>query len=83
MTLPTKIAVLGGAGAMGRITVRDLVEFSGKNDAIVIADYDFAKAQEFASSLKDPRVSAVQVDVRNHDEAAKALVGCKVIINSV
>ena len=83
MTLPTKIAVLGGAGAMGRITVRDLVEFSGKNDAIVIADYDFAKAQEFAASLKDPRVSVVRVDVRNHDEAAKALVGCKVIINSV
>ncbi len=83
MTMPTKIAVIGGAGAMGRITVRDLVEFSGKNDSIVIADYDFAKAQDFAATLNDPRVSAIRVDVRNHEEAAKNLVGCKVIINSV
>ncbi|MEY4631291.1 MAG: hypothetical protein RIQ81_1411 [Pseudomonadota bacterium] len=83
MTKPNKIAVIGGAGAMGRITVRDLVEFSGKDDSIVVADYDFSRAQEYAGSLKDPRVSAVQVDVRNHEAAARALAGCTVIINSV
>jgi len=83
MAVSTRIAIIGGAGAMGRITVRDLVEFAGREDRIVIADYDFSKAEEFASSLKDPRVSAVRVDVRNHDEAAAALAGCGIIINSV
>lgn len=83
MTVSTRIAVIGGAGAMGRITVRDLVEFSGKNDEIVIADYDFARAKEFADSLKDSRVSAVRVDVRDHNAAAAALNGCNIVINSV
>jgi saccharopine dehydrogenase (NAD+, L-lysine-forming) len=83
MTTSTRIAIIGGAGAMGRITVRDLVEFAGKNDEIVIADYDYAKATEFADSMKDPRVSAVRVDVRNHDQAAGILQGCNIIINSV
>ena len=83
MTTGNRYAVIGGAGAMGRITVRDLVEFAGPQDAIVIADYDFAKASECAASLADPRISAAQVDVRDHAAAARALAGCNVIINSV
>lgn len=79
-----KFVVIGGAGAMGRITVRDLVETCPKNGVeIVVADYDIKKAQALASSYKDSRVKAVQVDVKNHEAAARVLSGTTVIINSV
>ena len=45
------IIVLGGAGAMGRITVRTLTEYDDV-DQITIADYNEARAQEVASTLK-------------------------------
>ena len=74
--------VLGGAGAMGRITVTDLVKTSSPADRIVIADYDGAKAAALASSFRDRRVSSVRVDIRDRAAAAKALKGAFVIINS-
>jgi saccharopine dehydrogenase (NAD+, L-lysine-forming) len=75
--------VLGGAGAMGRITVRDLVEFARADDRIVIADFDEAKARALAESLDDRRVSAVRVDVRDREGAKRALAGAFAVINSV
>ncbi len=83
-----KFAVIGGAGAMGRITVTDLVKTGEAGDEIVIADYDLAKAEaltrELAGQQKNsagPRVSAVRVDVKERDEAARALAGAFVLIN--
>ena len=35
-----RYAVLGGAGSMGRITVRDLLEHSVEGDEVLIADYE-------------------------------------------
>ncbi|MFI5347994.1 MAG: saccharopine dehydrogenase family protein [Elusimicrobiota bacterium] len=78
-----RYVVLGGAGAMGRITVRDLVETSDPDDRIVIADYDLGKARALAASLRDPRVSAVRVDVKDRPAAMKALRGAFVLINGV
>lgn len=79
-----KVVVIGGAGAMGRITVKDLVETSPKSGVeIVVADYDYGKAKALAESYKDSRVSAVRVDVKNREEAARALAGAFVVINSV
>jgi len=78
-----RYVILGGAGAMGRITARDLVETSPLNDEIVIADYDFAKADALAKSYDDPRVWALRVNVKDHAGAAKALAGAFVLINAV
>ncbi|MBI3556829.1 MAG: saccharopine dehydrogenase NADP-binding domain-containing protein [Deltaproteobacteria bacterium] len=79
-----KYIVVGGAGAMGRITVRDLVETCPKdsNTEIVIADYDASKAAAQAAAFDDPRVKSVRVDVKNHAEAARALAGAFVVINA-
>ena len=81
-----KYVVIGGAGAMGRITVKDLVETCGADDQVVIADYDFTKAQALAESLSRPSgvwVGAVRVDVKNRAEAVRALEGSFVLINAV
>ncbi|MBI4063623.1 MAG: saccharopine dehydrogenase NADP-binding domain-containing protein [Elusimicrobia bacterium] len=83
--------VLGGAGAMGRITVRDLAEFAPPADRIIIADYNLAKAKEMARSLKldsrlggnDKRIEAIFADVTKPKECAKKLKGAFIIINCV
>ncbi len=76
-----RYSVLGGAGAMGRITVRDLVETAGPRDEIMVADFDLAGARALAASLRDRRVRAVRVDVRDRAGAARALAGTFALIN--
>jgi lysine 6-dehydrogenase len=83
---PRTFAVVGGAGAMGRITVRDLVETCATTDEILIADYDLEKASALAASFQGgawPRVRAVQIDVTDHAAAARALAGAFVVVNAV
>lgn len=75
--------ILGGAGAMGRITAKDLVETCRGTDEIVIADYDFKKALALAKSFRRPRVSAVRVDVTDRAGTIKALKGAFALINGV
>lgn len=76
-----KYVVIGGAGAMGRITVKDLVETCPKDDEIVVADYDFAKAEALAASLKDRGVIPVRVNVKDRAAAVRALAGTSVLLN--
>jgi saccharopine dehydrogenase-like NADP-dependent oxidoreductase len=76
-----KYIVIGGAGQMGRIAVRDLAAFAEESDEIVVADYDGAKATEVARALGDARVSALQLDVRDSVKSARALAGAFVLLN--
>ncbi len=83
---PRTFAVVGGAGAMGRITVRDLVETCAASDELLVADYDLAKAEALVASLQGdgrPLLRAVRVDVRDTTGAAAALSGALVVINAV
>jgi saccharopine dehydrogenase-like NADP-dependent oxidoreductase len=78
-----KYVVLGGAGAMGSIVVKDLAETCPLSDEVIIADYDYAKAKALADSYRTRRVKAVGVDVTNKAATVKALRGAVVVINSV
>ncbi|MEK7287838.1 MAG: saccharopine dehydrogenase NADP-binding domain-containing protein, partial [Elusimicrobiota bacterium] len=75
--------VVGGAGAMGRITVRDLVEFAPPSDRIIVADYDYAKARALAKSLSRRRVEAMFADVTRPGLCARSFKGAFVLINNV
>jgi saccharopine dehydrogenase-like NADP-dependent oxidoreductase len=44
-----RVVVIGGAGAMGQVIVRDLLDCPDLD--VVIADYDRTKAEEMADSL--------------------------------
>lgn len=78
-----KFAVIGGAGAMGRITVRDLVETAPVSAEIIIADYDYQKADDLAKSFKRKKISAIKVDVNDKAGTVEALKGTDIIINCV
>src|SRR5215469_9283537 len=67
-----RFVVIGGAGAMGRIIVRDLVEFCLPSHEVVIADYHFEKARQYTEKLqalpskkRKPKFSALALDVKD------------------
>ena len=86
-----RIVVLGGAGFMGRITVRDLFETSSPSDEIVIADYDLQKAKDLAADLqknaknlsKHPKLTPIFGNVKDPASMAEVLKGCLAVINCV
>jgi len=76
-----QIAVVGGAGAMGRIIVLDLAHTAPAGVDIVLADHDVREARAVARRL-GRRVRVVEVDAANPRRAARALAGCRVVVNA-
>jgi saccharopine dehydrogenase (NAD+, L-lysine-forming) len=71
-----RIVILGGAGAMGRIMVRDLQRTSRGKVHIVVADRDVSAARRLP-------VEATQVDVTDPKSLRRALVGAYATIASL
>ncbi|HEY6541660.1 MAG TPA: SDR family NAD(P)-dependent oxidoreductase [Ktedonobacteraceae bacterium] len=76
------IVVPGGAGAMGRVTVRALSEYDDI-DRVTVADYNEARAQEVAASLRSNKVQARQVDVTNEEQLRHLIHGADVVLSAV
>ncbi|HLZ59719.1 MAG TPA: SDR family NAD(P)-dependent oxidoreductase, partial [Ktedonosporobacter sp.] len=74
--------VLGGAGAMGRITVRTLTEYEDI-DQITLADYNEERAREVASSLQRNKIQVKQIDVTDRGQLCRLLRGADVVLNAV
>jgi len=78
------IVVAGGAGAMGQITVRDLVELAPDDVDIVVADYNLGAAKALAKSYANKRaIKAIKIDIKNVSSTAKALKGSFGVIGAV
>ncbi|MDD2218120.1 MAG: saccharopine dehydrogenase NADP-binding domain-containing protein [Parabacteroides sp.] len=75
-----KIVVLGGAGAMGRVTVMDLVN-SSDAEKIVIADGNVTAAQALADKLHDKRISVEQLDASVSTNIDRVLRDADVVAN--
>src|SRR5207253_9662041 len=75
-----RFVVLGGAGTIGRIVVRDLFESNRKNE-ILVADYDRQGAHNLTRSYRSHRVSYGFADARDPANLASLLAGCSVVIN--
>ncbi len=76
------IIVLGGAGAMGRIAVRTLTEYSDV-DLVTIADYNAKRAHEVAASLPSSNIQIKQIDVNDEEHLRALLRGADVVLNAV
>jgi saccharopine dehydrogenase (NAD+, L-lysine-forming) len=77
-----KILLVGAGGVGGAITaIAARRSFFG---AIVVADYDEAKAQRAAERTGDPRFSAIRIDASDEAAVATALKehGCDVLLNA-
>jgi lysine 6-dehydrogenase len=82
-----RVLVVGGAGAMGRWTVRDLTESEGV-DEVVVADLDGTRAREAAGwaaarsgSNGTAQVRALALDAGDPEGLRRALDGADVVCN--
>ena len=74
-----KILVLGGAGLMARVTLRDLLD---RTDATVgVADVDADRAKRVVRDLGSDRAEPIGVDVRERDRLVRVLKDWDVAIN--
>lgn len=76
------IIVLGGAGAMGRVTVRTLTEYADI-DQITIADYSGERALALAASLQSSKIAVKQIDVNDFERVALLIRGSDVVLSAV
>ncbi len=75
-----RFVVLGGAGTIGRIIVRDLYESHPKNQ-ILIADFDDVAARDTAKSYRSTRVTHAFTDARYLSRLTSVLREQSVAIN--
>ncbi|HZA81825.1 MAG TPA: saccharopine dehydrogenase NADP-binding domain-containing protein [Actinomycetes bacterium] len=82
-----RVVVVGGAGAMGRWTVRDLTESEGV-EQVVVADLDGSRAREAAGwaaaragSNGTARVAGMALDAADGQALRRALDGADVVCN--
>lgn len=79
-----RVVVIGGAGAMGQVVVRDLLDCP--DIEVVISDYDRDKADAMADSLRDSlkneRVRGDFTDITNKPVMVKGLKNAHCVINS-
>lgn len=76
------IIVLGGAGAMGRVTVRALLEYPDV-EQVTIADYHEGRARELAASLGSDRLHVQPIDVNDEERLRALLRGADVTLSAV
>ncbi|MGH2486694.1 MAG: saccharopine dehydrogenase family protein, partial [Ktedonobacterales bacterium] len=78
-----RIVVLGGGGAMGRITVRALAE-DDRVASVTVADWRLAAAERTIAWLEIGRdkARAAACDVRDAEGLARLLVGADAILNA-
>jgi saccharopine dehydrogenase-like NADP-dependent oxidoreductase len=77
-----KILMLGGAGAMGSETTKDMVKTSDFSE-IALGDIDVEKVKTFISKLNDKRLSVAKVDANNVDELAKTMKGFDIVASAL
>jgi saccharopine dehydrogenase-like NADP-dependent oxidoreductase len=81
------IIVLGGAGAMGRVTVRALSEYADI-EQVTIADYNGERARELAAALQQESLvgntlSVQQIDVRDFKRLRDLIRGADAVLSAI
>lgn len=74
-----KVIVLGAAGTIGKVIVKDLVE-SGVD--VIAADLDISKLEELRAWVGKP-IAIASVNIKDHDATTELLQQGKVCINAV
>jgi len=76
-----KIAVLGGAGAMGMVTTKDLADSSAVSE-IVLCDSNAEKAKKAASWVASDKLSIKHVDISNPQSLIDAVNDVDAVANA-
>lgn len=77
-----KILVLG-AGRMGHGAAFDLIYNSPDVEFVTVADFDFAKAEQIAANINNPKLETKQLDVSNYAAVVELMRGHDAAISCV
>lgn len=77
-----KIIVLGGRGAMGMVTVRDLTE-NPEVSEVIIGEANLKQSEKVAKWTGSEKVSLCEVDVTNHRGLVEAISDVDAVANAV
>jgi len=79
-----KLVILGAAGLMGRLALRDWVELGSPADTLVVADMDHGQVQALCASYSQSGKSLVpaRVNVEDVQSTAALVQGADVVINA-
>jgi len=81
MYVEMKVLVLGGAGAMGAVTVRDLAQSPDVSN-VIIGNVSIARANQLKSSIGSEKVSVTRVDVSNRSCLVEAMKEADAVANA-
>lgn len=76
-----KILVLGGAGAMGAVTVRDLAQSPDVSN-VIIGDVSVARANQLKNSIGSEKVSVTRINVSNRSGLVEAMKEADAVANA-
>jgi saccharopine dehydrogenase-like NADP-dependent oxidoreductase len=76
-----KIVVLGGAGAMGQVAVRDLAASQPVGE-VVVADVSVDRAEKLKRALGSDKIKSAYADLTNKQGLVNVLKGATAVINS-
>ena len=77
-----RIVVLGGAGAMGQVIVRDLAEAATVKE-VVIADISLERAEHVKKQVGGSKTQCVQADIKSRPSLVAAFKGAQVVVASI
>jgi len=76
-----RILVLGGAGAMGMVTVRDLAEAPEVSE-VIIGDINVEKAEKVAEWAGEEKISIRKIDVSSIEDLASVMKDADAVANA-
>lgn len=76
-----RIAVLGGAGAMGMVTTRDLADSPAVSE-VILCDANIEKAKQVASWVASDKLSIRRVDISNRKSLVDAIKDADAVANA-
>ncbi len=71
-----------GVGNVGRVIVKDLLEFGRKIDGVLAIDYNYESLKKLASEVNDSRLEIAKGDIRDIDSMASHMKKVDVVVNS-
>ena len=78
-----KVLALGGSGDMGRMAVAILLDFPDLVSSITVADKNYEHAIAFVEMVGSDKLSAVEIDVTEHDKLVKLISDHDLVVNTV
>jgi len=78
-----KVLALGGSGDMGRMAIAVMLDFPDLVTSITIADKNYENAKAFVGMVDSDKLSAVEIDVTEHDKLVKLISDHDLVVNTV